>query len=185
MMAASNIQYKLSERSRGLACGGIGAMHLLALRTGLVEAIDWNLHLLKVHLSYHEWDHVMNIAYNILAGGTCLDDIELQRNQEAYLDALGAQRIPAPTTEGDFCRRFKVSHIETLMDTINEVRLGVWRRQPAEFFHIAVIAPTARWLLPTASARKASDHGTSSRTRIGRNFVICLLVILGAPKINY
>ena len=24
----------------------------------------------------------------------------------AYLDALGARRIPDPTTAGDFCRRF-------------------------------------------------------------------------------
>jgi hypothetical protein len=139
MMAASNIQYEVAQRSRGLACGGIGAVHLLARRTGLIEAIDRRLHLLKVHLPYHESDHVLNVAYNILAGGTCLQDIELQRNQEAYLDALGAQRIPDPTTEGDFCRRFAVADIEALMDTINEVRLGVWRLQPPAFFEQAVI----------------------------------------------
>jgi hypothetical protein len=101
--------------------------------------IDRRLNLLKVHLPYHESDHVLDVAYNILAGGTCLQDIELQRKAEAYLDALGAQRIPGPTTEGDFCRRFKVPHIEALMETINEVRLGVWKLQPAEFFEQAVI----------------------------------------------
>jgi len=139
MMAARNIHYEVAKRSRGLGCGGIGAMHVLAWRTGLVEAIDSRLHLLKVHLPYHESDHVLNVAYNILVGGTCLQDLELQRNQEVYLDALGAQRIPDPTTEGDFCRRFKTGHIETLMDTINEVRLGVWKLQPPEFFERAVI----------------------------------------------
>jgi len=82
---------------------------------------------------------VLNIAYNILVGGTCLQDIELRRNHEAYLDALGAQRIPDPTTEGDFCRRFTVSEIETLMEVINEVRLGVWKLQPPAFFQRAVI----------------------------------------------
>ena len=139
MMGASNIHYEVARRSRGVACGGIGAMHLLARRTGLIEAIDEKLHLLKVHLPYHESDHVLNIAYNILVGGTCLQDIELQRNDEVYLDALGAQRIPDPTTEGDFCRRFKVPHIETLMEAINEARLGVWKLQPATFFERAVI----------------------------------------------
>jgi len=139
MMAASNIHYEVARRTRGMACGGIGAIHLLARRTGLIDAIDRSLHLLKVHLPYHESDHVLNMAYNIMAGGTCLEDIELLRNQEAYLDALGAQRIPDPTTEGDFCRRFKVPHIETLMDAINEVRLGVWKLQPPEFFEQAVI----------------------------------------------
>ena len=82
-------------------------MHLLAQRTGLTAAIDESLQLLQVHQPYHESDHVLNVAYNILAGGTVLDDITLQREDEAYLDALGAERIPAPTTEGDFARRFE------------------------------------------------------------------------------
>jgi len=138
-MTAINIHYEVAQRTRGIACGGIGAVHLLARNTGLIKAIDDNLHLLKVHLPYHESDHVLNIAYNTLAGGTCLQDIELLRNDEVYLDALGARRIPDPTTEGDFCRRFKAYHIETLMDAINEVRLGVWKLQPAEFFERAVI----------------------------------------------
>jgi len=139
MLAARAIRYEVAERTRGVACGGIGAMHLVALRTGLVEAIDRNLRLLKRHLPYHESDHVLNIAYNILAGGTCLEDLERLRTDEAYLDGLGAQRIPDPTTAGDFCRRFAEADIETLMDAINEVRLGVWRGQPPEFFGQAVI----------------------------------------------
>ena len=139
MLSAGNIHYEVAQRARGLACGGIGAMHLLARRTGLAEAIDRRAHLLKRHLPYHESDHVLNIAYNILAGGTCLEDIEQQRNQEAYLNALGARRIPDPTTAGDFCRRFAVTDINTLMDAINEVRLGVWAQQPPRFFAQAVI----------------------------------------------
>ena len=139
MLTARNIQYEVAQRARGVAAGGIGAMHVLARRTGLIEALDRRLHLLKVHLPYHESDHVLNIAYNILVGGTCLQDIERQRNEEGYLDGLGAQRIPDPTTEGDFCRRFTPADIETLLDTVNEVRLGVWKRQPSSFFGEAVI----------------------------------------------
>jgi hypothetical protein len=83
---------------------------------------------------------VLNIAYNILCGGDCLQDLETLRNDEVYLDALGAQRIPDPTTAGDFCRRFENdSHILTLMETINEVRLGVWKQQDESFFKRAVI----------------------------------------------
>lgn len=139
MLSAANIHYELSERVRGLGTGGIGALHVLARRTGLIDRIDRNLHLLKVHLPYHESDHVLNIAYNALCGGTCLEDLELRRNDEAYLDALGAQRIPDPTTAGDFCRRFGVADVERLQDAINAVRVGVWRRQPAEFFEEATI----------------------------------------------
>ena len=139
MLAASNIQYDVAERSRGLAAGGIGGMHLLAQKTGLVETIDRHVHVLKRHLPYHESDHVLNIAYNILAGGSRLEHIELRRNDEVYLDALGADRIPDPTTAGDFCRRFERRDIELLMEAINETRLKVWRQQPAEFFEEALL----------------------------------------------
>ena len=139
MFSAGNIHYELADRIRGLGAGGIGAMHLLARQTGLVQAIDRQLHVLKVHLPYHESDHVLNIAYNLLAGGTCLEDIELRRNDEVYLDALGTPRIPDPTTAGDFCRRFTPGHVEILMNAINHVRVKVWRRQPASFLEEAVI----------------------------------------------
>src|SRR5215472_538361 len=89
MITAANIHYELAERVGGLAPGGIGAMLLLARRTGLIAGIDQNLHLLKRHLPYHESDHVLNIAFNLLAGGRHLEHLELRRNDEVYLDALG------------------------------------------------------------------------------------------------
>ena len=134
VFTASNIQYQIGDRLRGIAHGGIGAIHLLARRIGLIDAINEKLHLLKIHLPYHESDHVLNFAYNALCDGTCLQDLELRRNDEAYLDALGAQRIPDPTTAGDFCRRFQAPDVYTLLDVFNEVRQRVWARQPAEFF---------------------------------------------------
>jgi hypothetical protein len=51
MMTASNIHYELSDRTRAIA-GGIGAIHLLAQRSGLIQDIDENFHLLKRHLPY-------------------------------------------------------------------------------------------------------------------------------------
>jgi Transposase DDE domain group 1 len=139
MYRASNIHYEHSDRVRGLAVGGIGLMHRLAQHTGLVAAIDRHVQVLKVALPYHESDHVLGLTYNVLSGGTCLQDIEQRRQDEVYLDALGAQRIPDPTTAGDFCRRFDESAIESLQAAINETRVRVWRTQPAAFFDEAII----------------------------------------------
>lgn len=139
MFGASNIHYEVGDRTRGLEAGGIGAIHMLARASGLVDEIDDKVEVLKVHLPYQESDHVLNIAYNIMTGGTCLEDIELLRNNEVYLDALGAQRIPDPTTAGDFCRRFEEEDLEALMEAINEARLRVWSQQPSEFFDEAKI----------------------------------------------
>lgn len=68
----------------------------LAQKTGLINEINQNVNInvLKRHLPYHESDHVLNIAYNHIAGGTCLEDIDLLRNNEAWLDALKAEIIP-------------------------------------------------------------------------------------------
>ena len=140
MFTAGNLHYDLSDRTRAIAFGGIGSVHLLARKVGLIDAIDHELQLLKVHLPYHESDHVLNLAYNVLCDGDCLEDLEHLRNDEAYLDALGASRIPDPTTAGDFCRRFEsAEQVNTLQETINTVRVGVWKQQPPEFFARAVI----------------------------------------------
>jgi hypothetical protein len=122
MMSATNIHYEYADRVRGLSAGGIGAVFLLAQRIGLIKEIDSYLHLLKRHLPYHESDHVLNIAFNILAGGKRIEHLELRRNDEVYLDALGARRLPDPTTEGDFCRRFTEPDVVTLMDAFNVSR---------------------------------------------------------------
>jgi len=139
MLSASNIRYELTDRVRGLAVAGIGAMHRLAQHVGLVDDLNEQVEVLKLHLPYHESDHVLNIAYNALCGGHRLEDIELRRQDEVYLDALGAQRIPDPTTAGDFCRRFDRLDIDSLQSAINESRLRVWQRQPRAFFDEAVI----------------------------------------------
>lgn len=151
------MQYEHSERVRGLASGGIGAMHRLAQHTGLVDAINGRLEVLKVHLPYHESDHVLGIAYNVLCGGTCLQDIEQRRQDEVYLDALGTPRIPDPTTAGDFCRRFDEAAIEALQSAINATRVRVWRAQPAEFFEEAFIDADGTLAETTGQCKEGMD----------------------------
>ncbi|HMB02263.1 MAG TPA: transposase, partial [Isosphaeraceae bacterium] len=139
VFTASNIHYEVATKTRAISCGGIGAIQLVVRKLGLAEAIDERLHLLRFHFPYHESDHVLNFAYNALCNGTCLDDIELRRNDVVFLDALGADRIPDPTTAGDFCRRFTAEDVETLQDVFDQTRLKVWRQQPADFFDEAVL----------------------------------------------
>jgi len=134
-----NIQYDLSERDRGFAYGGIGVVQAMVKQLQLEQIINQNVHVFKIHNPYYESDHVFNIAYNILCQGDCLEDIERLRNDEAYLDALGAIRIPDPTTAGDFCRRFDTDQIKHLQDAINQARVKVWKQQNPSFFKQAII----------------------------------------------
>src|SRR3954467_6477090 len=150
---ASNIHYEAATRTRAISCGGIGAIQLLVRKLGLAEAVDERLHLLKLHLSYHESDHVLNFAYNALCNGTCLDDIELRRNDVVFLDALGADRIPDPTTAGAFCRRSTAEDVETPQDIFDRTRLRLWRQQPPDFFDEAILAVDGT-LVATGACRK-------------------------------
>ena len=77
--------------SRASVLAGIGAMDLLARRTGLIGDIDRNLHLFNGIVAIHESDHVLNIAYKILAGGKRIEHLEL-RNDEVSISTPRAGR---------------------------------------------------------------------------------------------
>jgi hypothetical protein len=157
IMTASNIHYEIAERTRGMCVGGIGAFHTLAHQVGLIDAIDQQLHVLKLHLPYHESDHVLALAYLPLCGGSRLEDLELLRQDAVFLDALGARRIPDPTTAGDFCRRFTQVSIQVLQDVINDTRLRVWADQPEAFFDQARIDMDGFLVETTGQCKQGMD----------------------------
>ena len=125
---APRAKYEIAERVRAVTCGGLPAMHDLVRSVGLPESIDEKLGILKRARPYRDSDHILNIAYNVLCGGHVLDDIELRRNDATFLDMLGAEAIPDPTTAGDFCRRFDGAAIWRLMGIVNATRVEVWKR---------------------------------------------------------
>ncbi len=157
MLNPGNIHYEMADRAGGITYGGIGAVQLLVKNLGLGRAIDSNLRIFKIRNPYFESDHILNIAYNILCNGQCLEDIERLRNDEVYLDAVGAVTIPDPTTAGDFCRRFSVEQVEILQDVINEVRLKVWKKQESDFFKEAVIDADGTIAETTGQCKEGMD----------------------------
>ena len=139
MLACPSVQYELAKKTQAIAAGGIGVAQQMVRQLGIADSINHGCPVFKFHMPYSEADHVLNIAFNLFAGGTCLEHLELRRTDEAYLDALGAQRIPDPTTAGDFCRRFSEGQVQKLMDVLHEPRLKVWQQQPDSFFDLAII----------------------------------------------
>jgi hypothetical protein len=157
MFTAGNIDYEISDRVHAIAYGGIGAFLLLARRIGLVEAIDRRLAILKLYQGYHESDHVLNIAFNALCNGDCLQDIELRRNDVNFLDALGAQRIPDPTTAGDFCRRFNAFQVDVLQDILDDMRCELWKQQPDAFLEQAILDADGSLVATDAECKQDID----------------------------
>jgi hypothetical protein len=156
-LQASNVHYEIAGRQQAVSCGGIGLIHQMVTRLDLAQQINQNVPLLKFYLPYAESDHVLNMAYNILAGGTCLEHLEYRRNDEAYLNALGATRVPDPTTAGDFCRRFDAPAIDRLQEVFNETRVKVWKQQPDEFFDEACIDGDGSMVTTSGECKQGMD----------------------------
>jgi hypothetical protein len=157
VLSASNIHYETSDKTQAINCGGLGLIHTLLKQLGLPQAIDEKLHLLKIHQPYHESDHVLALSYNALCGGTRLQDLDLRRNDVNFLNALGARRIPDPTTSGDFCRRFSDDDVETLLDIFNDTRKRVWANQPQAFFERAIIDMDGTLTPTTGQCKQGMD----------------------------
>lgn len=155
MLTSGKITYEVGGNIDAMSFGGIAAVHRMVTKLGLPEQIDDGLQLLKVHLPYHESDHVLNLAYNVLCAGTRLEDIERLRHDTAYMNALGADLIPDPTTAGDFCRRFEEEHVVELMDRINAVRPLLWRTRGRDLLGPVAYVDVDGTIVPTDGKRKA------------------------------
>jgi hypothetical protein len=152
--AAGKAHYEFADRTQATAHGGVALAYRVAVLSGLVAAIDRRVSVLKRHRPYHESDHVLNIAFNAMCGGQTLDDIELRRHDAAFLDALGADAIPDPTTAGDFCRRFDAVDIQALMGAVNDARLAVWASQGPEFTSTTAVIDADGSIVKTTGERK-------------------------------
>lgn len=82
-LRAANIHYEIAERQQVVPCGGIGLIHQMVNQLGLAEQFNRGVPLFKLYLPCAESDHILNIVYNILAGGSCLKHLEYRRNDEA------------------------------------------------------------------------------------------------------
>ena len=155
MFGAGPVAYEIGGNVDATCYGGIAAVHRLVTKLGLPGLINEQVPLLKVHLPYHESDHVLNLAYNVLYGGTRLEDIERLRHDTAYMNAVGADVIPDPTTAGDFCRRFAEDDVAALLEAINAVRPKLWSGRGRDLLGPVAYLDADGTIAPTTGRCKA------------------------------
>ena len=172
VLESGNIHYEVSGRVKAVDCGGLGMLQTVVSATGLREAIDDDVTVLKRHLPYHESDHILSLAYNLLTGGRCLGDLEQRRENVAFLDAIGARRIPDPTTAGDFLRRFDDEQkVLSLMEAIHRARSSVWRTRPPAERQLALIDVDGSIVETEGRCKERMDMSYDGRWGFGPLFV--------------
>ena len=73
MIAPPAIRYELADRIQAIGAGGLGVIPQMQKQLGLAEDIIRICPMFKMHLPYSEADHVLNIAFNLLAGSGALE----------------------------------------------------------------------------------------------------------------
>ncbi|MDA8170881.1 MAG: IS1380 family transposase [Nitrospiraceae bacterium] len=83
-------------------------------KLGLPEMIDSAVKVKKRESGFKESEAVLGLAVSMITGSTCLDDLVVLREEEAFKEIWRHGDIPHPTTMGDFLRRFDLGHIRQL-----------------------------------------------------------------------
>lgn len=168
VLESGNIHYEVSGRVKAVDCGGLGMLQAVVSAAGLRAAIDEEVTVLKRHLPYHESDHILSLVYTILTGGRCLEDLDSRRENVAFLNAVGARRIPDPTTSGDFLRRFDDEpKVLSLMEAVNRARSAVWRTRPKSERQLAVIDVDGTIAETTGRCKERMDMSYNGRWGFG------------------
>jgi hypothetical protein len=118
-----------SEPSDTTPYGGLALAASLVRSLGIEKDLNRELSLLASHRPFHESDHVLTHVYNLYAGGTCIEDIADLQTSEPVRRLLGTNRVPDPTTAGDFLRRFDAGSLRGLDRVIDQAQEKVWKRR--------------------------------------------------------
>jgi hypothetical protein len=91
----------------------------LADRLGVGELLD-RITVKKRRRGYSPSQAILALCETLIAGGECLDDVELLRADSAQ-ELLRGHGLPEPTTLGRFLRRFSLGHIGQFNRALDEL----------------------------------------------------------------
>ncbi len=90
VFANRQVRLRLEQRGEITPYGGLALAHDLAMRLELDKDLNRSLPLLKLHLPYHESDHLLTHVYNLFVGGGCIEDIANLQHSESIKHLLGS-----------------------------------------------------------------------------------------------
>ena len=94
--------------------GGLLLIEELIHQFKVREHLDRHVCVKKRERGFDESDHILALAYNMIAGGSRLEDVNMLREDEETKEIIQQKAIPHPTTAGDFLRSFSPGHIAQL-----------------------------------------------------------------------
>ena len=85
-----------------------------AQRLGIERVLDEELQVKARERGYSEGQAIRGLVYNLILGGTHLSDLDVLRGDPGTQELLNAEAILAPTTAGEFLRKFDIGNVQDL-----------------------------------------------------------------------
>src|SRR5215813_10815243 len=93
---------------------GTVLLHDFAQRLGVEQVLDEELQVKVRERGYKEGQAISGLVYNLVLGGEHLSDLEVLRGDQGTQELLAAEAILAPTTAGEFLRKFYIGDVQDL-----------------------------------------------------------------------
>jgi Transposase DDE domain group 1 len=85
-----------------------------AQRLGVERVLDEELRVKVRERGYSEGQAIRGLIYNLILGGTHLSDLEVLRGDPGTQELMEAETMLAPTTAGEFLRKFDIGDVQDL-----------------------------------------------------------------------
>jgi hypothetical protein len=110
---------------------GTVLLHDFAQRLGVARALDEELQVKVRERGYEEGQAISSLVYNLILGGEHLSDLEVLRGDPGTQELLEAETILAPTTAGEFLRKFDIGDVPDLQQVHQRLQCQVRPHQQA------------------------------------------------------
>jgi len=119
---AQTVQY-ISSDDKITSFSGLKFVADLSRKLGIISGLG-KLTVKKRRRGIPTPDFIMSFVNNFLVGGSNLNDLEALRSERATRGHLYDLEVPAPTTAGEFLRKFTAGHIKQVEHVIRHALLG-------------------------------------------------------------
>jgi len=118
------------------AHAGIVLMRDFIGKLGVSELIDTNVFVKARERGYPESENILSLCWNAILGGDCLLDLNVLRGDPGLTELLGVESVMAPTTAGEFLRKFTIGKINDLQRALRQASQQVRPLQKSD--HVTI-----------------------------------------------
>jgi Transposase DDE domain group 1 len=94
---------------------GVVLLKEMVDQLGIPELIDQEIEVKQRQRGYPESESILALCWNLILGGEHLSDLDVLRGDPGTQQLLGLASVIAPTTAGEFLRRFGIGDIQDLL----------------------------------------------------------------------